>query len=249
MPYTLHRGDALTALAGIPDNSVDAVITDPPYNSGGRTSSERTGRSARAKYTSGDAEHDLANFPGENRDQRSYDFWLTLLLTESYRATTESGAALVFTDWRQLPTTTDALQAAGWTWRGIASWHKPVSRPQKGRLKQSCEYIVWGTKGPVDPDRNPVYLPGLYTASQPRKDRVHITQKPVEVMQELVQICPPGGTVLDPFTGSGTTGVAALREGRKFIGVELSEHYADIAEQRLQRALTQEDFELAGPEE
>ncbi|MBU6533208.1 DNA-methyltransferase [Streptomyces mayonensis] len=248
MSYTLHRGDALTSLAGIPDNSVDAVITDPPYNSGGRTSGERTGRSARAKYTSADADHDLANFPGENRDQRSYGFWLTLLLTESYRATVESGTALVFTDWRQLPTTTDALQAAGWTWRGIASWHKPVSRPQKGRLKQSCEYIVWGTKGPVDASRNPVYLPGLYTASQPRKGRVHITQKPVEVMRELVKICPPGGTVLDPFAGSGTTGVAALIEGRQFIGVELSGHYADIAEQRLRDALTQDAFELAGPE-
>ncbi|MDH6216660.1 DNA modification methylase [Streptomyces pseudovenezuelae] len=78
---------------------------------------------------------------------------------------------------------------------------------------------------------------------------MHITQKPVEVMQELVKICPPGGTVLDPFTGSGTTGVAALREGRQFIGVELSKHYADIAEERLQNALTQHDFELAGPEE
>ncbi|MEU4200792.1 site-specific DNA-methyltransferase [Streptomyces sp. NPDC026294] len=249
MPYTLHRGDALTVLADLPDNSVDALITDPPYNSGGRTSGERTGRTARAKYTAADAEHNLANFPGENRDQRSYGFWLTLLLTESYRATVESGTALIFTDWRQLPTTTDALQAAGWTWRGIASWHKPVSRPQKGRLKQSCEYIVWGTKGPVDANRNPVYLPGLYTASQPRKDRVHITQKPTEVMQELVKICPPAGTVLDPFAGSGSTGVAALREGRQFIGIELSDHYADIANERMEHELTQDALGLAGPEE
>ena len=133
--------------------------------------------------------------------------------------------------------------------RHSASWHKPVSRPQKGRLKQSCEYIVWGTKGPVDANLNPVYRPGLYTASQPRKDRVHITQKPVEVMQELVQICPPGGTVLDPFTGSGTTGVAALREGRRFIAVELSEHDAAVAEQRFQGAMNRDDFELVGPEE
>ncbi|MDW4909415.1 DNA methyltransferase, partial [Streptomyces sp. ADMS] len=72
---------------------------------------------------------------------------------------------------------------------------------------------------------------------------------PVEIMQQLVQICPEGGTVLDPFTGSGSTGVAALREGRRFVGVELSSHYAGVAEQRLQRALTQDDFELAGPEE
>jgi site-specific DNA-methyltransferase (adenine-specific) len=69
-------------------------------------------------------------------------------------------------------------------------------------------------------------------------------------MQQLVRICPEGGTVLDPFTGSGTTGVAALREGRDFIGVELSDHYAGIAERRLQAAaLTQDDVTLVGPEE
>lgn len=77
---------------------------------------------------------------------------------------------------------------------------------------------------------------------------MHITQKPVEVMQQLVQICREGGTVLDPFTGSGSTGVAALREGRRFVGVELSSHYADVAEQRLRAELTQDDFGLAGPE-
>ncbi|MGQ4409056.1 DNA methyltransferase, partial [[Kitasatospora] papulosa] len=77
---------------------------------------------------------------------------------------------------------------------------------------------------------------------------VHITQKPVEVMQQLVQVCPEGGTVLDPFTGSGSTGVAALRAGRRFVGVELSAHYADIAEERLRAQFTKDDFELAGPE-
>ncbi|MFI9234953.1 DNA-methyltransferase [Streptomyces sp. NPDC053079] len=174
-------------------------------------------------------------------------FWLTLLLTESYRATVESGAALVFTDWRQLSPTTDALQAAGWTCCGIASWHKPVSRPQKGRLKRSCEYIVWGTKGPVAPTGTPSTCPASTPRASPEgpRDRVHITQKPVEVMRD-VRICPPGGTVLGPVLGSCTTGVGALYEGRKFIGVKLSEHYADIAEQRLRGALTQGDSSWPG---
>ncbi|MFF4650547.1 DNA-methyltransferase [Streptomyces sp. NPDC001380] len=233
MTFTLHHGDALTFLRTLPDASVDALVTDPPYNSGGRTSVERTARTARAKYTSGDPAHTLADFPGDKRDQRSYGYWLTLLLTEAHRATVESGTALVFTDWRQLPVTSDALQAAGWTWRGVAPWHKPAARPCKGGLKQDCEFVLWATKGPVDAERNPVYLPGLYTASQPRKDRLHITQKPVEVMRQLVRLCPPGGTVLDPFAGSGTTGVAALQEGRRFVGSELSDRYWHTAHRRL----------------
>ncbi|NYI03447.1 DNA-methyltransferase [Allostreptomyces psammosilenae] len=249
MPYTLHRGDARTVLAGLPDGIIDAVITDPPYNSGGRTSAERTTKTARAKYTSGDAGHTLANFPGDNRDQRSYTRWLTELLTESYRAAKKHAVAVVFTDWRQEPCTTDALQMAGWTWSGTLPWIKPASRPRKGGFKQSSEFIVWGVKESLDRSRA-IYLPGHFIASQPRKGRVHITQKPIEVMREIVQIAPPGGTVLDPFTGSGTTGVAALREGRQFIGVELSDHYATIAEARLnaeENGLTQDDFILAGP--
>ncbi|MGE7440082.1 DNA-methyltransferase [Kitasatospora sp. NPDC001175] len=233
-------------LKTIPDESVDAVITDPPYNSGGRTSSERTARTARAKYTSGDARHDLQNFPGENRDQRSYRAWLEALLTQAYRASKEHSVAMVFSDWRQEPTTSDALQMAGWTWAGTIPWIKPASRPRKGGFKQSAEFICWGVKGTLDKDRD-LYLPGHFIASQPRKDRVHITQKPVEVMQQLVQVCPEGGTVLDPFTGSGSTGVAALREGRNFLGIELSSHYADVAERRLRAELRQDDFVLAGP--
>lgn len=246
MGYTLHRGDALTVLKTLPDESINAIITDPPYNSGARTSADRTSRSARAKYVSSSSAHDLATFPGENRDQRSYRAWLTELLTEAYRAAAEHSVAVVFSDWRQEPTTSDALQMAGWTWSGTIPWIKPSSRPRRGGFKQSSEFISWGVKGSLA--KRELYLPGHFIASQPRKDRVHITQKPVEIMQQIVQSCPEDGVVLDPFAGSGSTGVAALREGRHFIGVELSPHYADIAEQRLREALTQEDFVLAGPE-
>ncbi|MFJ3791493.1 DNA-methyltransferase [Kitasatospora sp. NPDC090091] len=245
--FTLHRGDALTVLKSLPDESVNAVITDPPYNSGGRTSSERTSRDARAKYVTSNSVHDLKTFPGENRDQRSYRSWLTELLTEAYRASTEHSVAMVFSDWRQEPTTSDSLQMAGWTWQGTIPWIKPASRPRKGGFKQSAEFITWGVKGTLDNSRT-IYLPGHFIASQPRKGRVHITQKPLEIMQQLVQICPEGGVVLDPFAGSGATGVAALREGRRFVGVELSPHYAEIADQRLRAEQAQDGFVLAGPE-
>lgn len=78
-------------------------------------------------------------------------------------------------------------------------------------------------------------LPGFYQANAPR-EREHQTQKPLDVMRELVKICPEGGTVLDPFMGSGTTGVAAMLEGRRFVGVEMVEHYQQVAERRIREA-------------
>jgi site-specific DNA-methyltransferase (adenine-specific) len=66
--------------------------------------------------------------------------------------------------------------------------------------------------------------------------REHLSQKPVEVMRELVQITPAGGTVLDPFMGAGTTGVAAVIEGRRFVGVESTEHFCAVAERRIRQA-------------
>lgn len=228
------EGDALLILPTLETQSVDAVITDPPYNSGGLTPVQRTNQSARDKYVSGDARHDLSDFDGDTRDQRGYLAWMSLILSQCYRVAREGAPLLVFTDWRQLPVTSDALQAAGWTWRGIVPWHKPISRPTKGGFKRACEYVLWATKGPVDAARNPVYLPGLYTSSQPRgSKRFHITQKPDELMRELVRVCVPEGVVLDPFAGSGSTGVAALASGRGFIGIEAGARYVRVSRERL----------------
>ncbi|GGQ89370.1 methyltransferase [Kitasatospora griseola] len=194
---SLHRGDVLTVLKSLPDESVNAVIIDPPYNSGGRTGSECTSRDARAKYVTSSSAHDLKTSPGENRDQRSYRSWLTELLTEAYRASTEHAVAVVFSDWRQEPTTSDALQMAGWTWQGTIPGIKPAGRPRKGGFKQSAEFITWGVKGALDHSRV-IYLPGHFIATQPREDRAHITQKPLEITRQLVRISPEGGVALGP---------------------------------------------------
>ncbi|MBP2704381.1 site-specific DNA-methyltransferase [Microbispora sp. RL4-1S] len=252
MSHTIHHGDALAVLPTIPADTVDLVLTDPPYNSGGRTNAERAAQSARGKYVSSDAGHQLADFPGDNRDQRSYTLWLSLILAECLRASRPGASALVFCDWRQLPATSDALQAAGWTWRGIIPWHKPISRPQRDGFRRECEYVLWGSNGQPHRHAEPLYLPGLVTGSQPRgRGRVHITQKPVDVLRQLIAVCPAGGTVLDPFAGSGSTGVAAALEGRSFVGVELTAHYANVARQRIAEATSPSVPPTAGrsPEE
>ena len=234
---TLYTGDALSVLRDLPAASLDAVIADPPYSSGGTTSADRTGQTARGKYVSTNATHTLPDFEGDQRDQRSYTLWSTLWLIEALRLTRPRGVCLVFTDWRQLPATSDALQAAGWIWRGLVVWHKPGARPHKGRFANAAEYLVWGSNGHLGAQSEAPCLPGVYSVTSPRGDeRIHITQKPLLLIRQLIGITAVGATVLDPFMGSGTTGVAATLEGRRFIGIEKSAGMAALARERIREA-------------
>jgi DNA modification methylase len=79
------------------------------------------------------------------------------------------------------------------------------------------------------------------------KGRVHPTQKPVEVMRWCVQQLPKAVTILDPFMGSGSTGVACVKLGRKFIGIEMDEKYFDIACRRVEEAMRQPDLFVETP--
>lgn len=231
----LHTVDASTLLRSLPSGSVDAVITDPPYSSGGAFRGDRT-RSTSKKYVGNDVTLERPEFLGDTRDQRGYLAWCTLWLTEALRVAKDGAPICVFTDWRQLPTMTDALQAGGWVHRGIAVWDKTEAvRPVPGRLRCQAEFIVWGSKGPMPVARRCPVLPGVFRHPSKGRRKLHIASKPVPVMRWLAKFCEPGGLILDPFAGSGTTGVAALAEGRRFLGAELSPEIAAIALQRLER--------------
>lgn len=233
----LHGGDCLNVLADLNTATVDAVITDPPYSSGGMVRGDRAGASTKSKYvTSQNTQRDtIVDFTGDNRDQRAYAYWSALWMSEALRVTKPGGLILAFTDWRQLPATTDAIQAGGWVWRGVVPWYKPSARPQSGRFTNQCEYVVWGSAGGMGNDWTLPTFPGFYQASAPR-EREHITQKPVDIMRAMLRIVPEGGWILDPFMGSGTTGVAAMLERRRFVGVEMSAHYQQVAERRIREA-------------
>lgn len=125
--FTLYQGDALAVLASLPTGSVDAVVTDPPYSSGGMVRSDRAGQSTVAKFTTQNTRADeLADFSGDNRDQRGYAYWSALWLGEALRVTRPGGVVLMFCDWRQLPVTTDAL--------GVAEDLRDASRPPGQRV-------------------------------------------------------------------------------------------------------------------
>src|SRR6185295_14565976 len=85
MSYTLYHGDALARLRTLPDASIDAVIADEPYSSGGTSSRERISRSPRDKYQTSGTERTYPTFYGEHRDQRSFGYWCALWLAECLR--------------------------------------------------------------------------------------------------------------------------------------------------------------------
>ncbi|WP_233863507.1 DNA-methyltransferase [Paraburkholderia adhaesiva] len=234
-PATLYRGDALAILPHLEGSGFDSVLTDTPYSSGGQFRSDRV-LDTRSKYvSSSSAGRNLPDFSGDNRDQRAFCYWAALWSAAALHACRPGAVGMFFTDWRQLPASTDYMQAGGWVWRGIVPWCKPDARPQLGRFTAQCEYVIWGTAGAMPANPAGMALPGFYECPAPR-DRVHVTQKPVELLHALLRVVPVGGVVVDPFMGSGTAGVACLQTGRRFVGIELDPVHFDNACERINDA-------------
>lgn len=222
----LYRGDCLAILPGLA-GPFDAVVTDPPYSSGGQSKGDRARGTGQKYLNNGPAR--FPDFLGDTKDQRSYLHWSALWMGLCFDKLADGGLMIVFSDWRQLPVTTDAMQAAGVTWRGIAVWDKTGgARPYKGGFRSQAEYIVWGSKGALCGE---TYSPGVFRVNPQAGGKLHQVGKPLPLMDELVRACGP--RILDPFMGSGTTGAAALDQGKNFVGIEASRHYFKVAEERL----------------
>lgn len=232
----LYRGDCIQIMRTMATNSVDAVITDPPYSSGGAFRGDRMNNTTN-KYQNSENGGIYSDFTGDNKDQRAWAYWCYLWLSECYRIMREATPILIFSDWRQLPTSTDLLQAAGFVWRGVVVWDKSeAARPQPGRFRNQSEFILWGSKGPLPIDRPVPVLPGVYRHVVRTDDKWHIAGKPTPLLEDLVRITEPCGVILDPFMGSGTTGVACVHQGYSFRGIELLQEHYTIAENRITAA-------------
>lgn len=218
MSITLHPGDALTILPTLPADSFDLVLTDPPYSSGGlHIGTRQQAPTAKYAFHGGHRAHDFA---GENMDQRSWRHWCLTWLNECHRVLKPGHVIAVFIDWRQLPTLTDALQMAGFSWQGVAVWDKTTSgcRPRRNGMKQQAEFIVWGSKGTLRQDAD-VYLPGVFQARRSKQDW-HATSKPLPVVEQILALAGPAGSVLDPFAGGATVLKAAASQGLQAVGCE-----------------------------
>lgn len=241
MKTQLLQGDCIEETERLPNGWADLVLTDPPYSSGGLYPGDRK-KSTKDKYTNSkfNGASRFPNFSGDNMDQRSFAEFMRMVLAKAKRKSKEGAVLAVFIDWRNIGAMIDAVQMAGWIYRGIVVWDKGVARNTPGRFRQDCEFIVWGTNGQKPVDWTPGFkaLRGLYSEKiVSSKEKRHQTEKPVPLMESLMEICPEKGNVFDPFMGSGSTGVACVNTGRNFIGIELSEEIFHVAEERVKDAV------------
>ena len=228
---TIYNGDALQIIPQL--TNIGAVITDPPYSSGGAHRSDRTASTV-TKYVQTGTQAYRPEFAGDGRDQRSFLAWCTLWMNAAYNVATPGAPIVSFIVWRQLPILSDAVQAGGWIWRGVAVWDKGFGRPRPGGFSNATEFALWVTKGPLE--SREAYPAGVFRSPVP-KDRQHITQKPEGVMSWILKVVPEGATVLDPFMGSGTTLKAAKEAGLKAIGIEVDPAFCEIAAKRCAETL------------
>lgn len=234
MDYTLHHGDCLEVLPTLAANSVDAIVTDPPYSSGGR-------QQAIARQIISKSDRPGSDwFLGDNMGTDSYIWFMRQIAQACIKVARMGAHAYVFTDWRQYSTLVAAWETVGWTLRGVVVWDKARGGAMGSFWRNNHEWVAIFSKGA------PAALPhggffNTWTGTKPQAG-YHPTEKPVELMRYIVQAV--SGTVLDPFMGSGTTGVSCRLEGRQFIGIEIDRGYYDVAERRILQTTKIEDHPL-----
>ena len=218
---TLWRGDCLEVLPTLEAGSVDAVVTDPPYGIGYQHGGG--GRGIHAAVLRGEpgkmhGTHGCRKVHGDDVpfDPSPWLQWPCLLFgADHYRARLPDGGTLIAWDKSLGRGPAVSFADAEFAWTSL-------------RVKRNVIRYLWM---------------GLACVKKGEANgrRVHPTQKPVGVMVYCVTLFGEAATILDPYMGSGTTGVACIRTGRKFIGIELDEGYFNIARKRIEREIEMRD--------
>lgn len=225
--YKLNLGDSLEYIKGLDDNSLDHIITDPPYNISKDNNFKTMGR-AGIDFGEWDKGFDLTT-------------WIDLVSTKIKKG----GNIVIFNDWKNLSYICEALENNGFEVKDMIRWEKsnPMPRNRDRRFIVDYETAIWAVKKGSkwtfnrlnDTYDRPLIECGLTPKSEKEQGN-HPTQKPVYVMEWLVKhLSNEGDIIFDPFMGSGSTGVACIKNNRKFIGSELDEVYFNISEERIKK--------------
>jgi site-specific DNA-methyltransferase (adenine-specific) len=226
--WTLNEGDCLHGLAGLRDGSVDVIITDPPYEAEAHTEHRVVARAG------GRLECEPIAFPPITEEAR--------LESARQMARLARRWILVFCQVEAAMKWRAALEAGGAVYKRTCQWIKPDGKPQYSGDRPGIGYeSIVACHAPGRSTWNGGGSHGVFIINKSGDPRTgHQTQKPLALMERLVRLfSEPGELVLDPFAGSGTTGVAAIRLGRRFLGWEMNSQYVAIASKRLTAAREQ----------
>lgn len=212
----LKHGDCLELMKEIPDESIDLIVSDPPYFLGMTHNGQK----------------------GDFNDLAICKPFFMNLFAEYNRVLKSTGRVYFFTDWRgyafYYPLLSESIPV-----RNLIVWDKKSGAGNQYNF--SHEFIMYSTKKPINQGGSNVWRETAFSsgAKKTNGEKVHPTQKPIELIERIItDATNEGELVLDTFMGSGTTGVACKNTNRKFIGMELQEKYFEIAKRRLTNANT-----------
>lgn len=205
---TIVHADCLHLLPQVPAESINFILTDPPYIT---------------RYKSRDGRTIL------NDDNAA---WLKPAFAAMYRTLERDRFCISFYGWPHADQFLEAYRAAGFRVVGHLAFPKPyTSATRYLRYQHECAYLLAKGNPKLPKDAIGDVIPWTYSGN-----KLHPTQKPLSVLLPLVEaFSDPRGVVLDPFTGSGSTLLAAKRLGRDYLGIELDPQYHAIATQRLEQ--------------
>jgi len=203
----LYLGNCLDKMETIPDKYVNMILTDPPFGQN-------------LEYGRGQ----LGTRVIKNDDNLD---WLDEWAHEAYRVLADKSHCVMFWQWRTYPILAEAVIRAGFTIRTVGVWDKKNAGLSGGGLAEQYEQIVVLKKG--DAKQN-FFRGNVFRYAREAGRPMHPHQKPIPLLGMLLSLCSKeGDIILDPFMGSGSTGVAAVKLQRSFIGCETELIYFDNA--------------------
>lgn len=222
--------DCLRILPQLEAGSVEHVITDPPFSSGSR---QDAGKSVRGSMVRG-AQWSDNWFSCDNLATHGFIYLMRMLFVSLLDLSAVSGTLHAFIDWRMYPHIYGAAESSGWVTKNLLVWDKQHFG-MGSNYRNQHELVLYCEKGNADFRRHDV---GNVLKAARADCQLHPTEKPLDLIETLLECASlPGECSIDPFMGSGTTGVACVRTGRRFIGIEKEERYFEICVKRIEAEL------------